>query len=173
SSCQTELTATKEEALTLSNRLEIFQTTSLTLSNHLMEAQSALAESKQDLTRQVTGLNQQLEKLTMQHEGEKQVATHRISELAQQVAELTNQLASARANLHQANKDYALLEDRFRRDVAERLIVERKFHNRAELKAQLEALLWNPNNEISEDRIREGLNVVVGQSNRWYVIAPE
>jgi len=65
------------------------------------------------------------------------------------------------------------LENRFRRDVAERVIAERKFNNRTELKAQLENLQWNPAQEISEDRIREGLNVVVGKSNVCYVIAPE
>ena len=65
-----------------------------------------------------------------------------------------------------------LLDNRFRRDVAERVIVERKFNNRTELKAQLEYLEWSPDREISEDRIREGLNVVV-KSNLCYVIAPE
>ena len=99
------------------------------------------------------------------------VARSDLADLTRQTNELTNQVASARASLLQANKDYVLLENRFRRDVAERVIVERKFNNRTELKAQIEYLLWNPTQEISEDRIREGLNVVV-QSNLCYVIAP-
>jgi hypothetical protein len=95
-----------------------------------------------------------------------------IGSLTNQIAGLTNQLASSRTNLDQANKDYALLENRFRRDVAERVVVERKFNNDTELKNQLEFLKYNPNVKISEDRIREGLNVVV-KSNICYVIAPE
>ena len=95
-----------------------------------------------------------------------------MADLTRQIGELTNQVASTRAGLLQANHDYVLLENRFRRDVAERVMVERKFNNSTELKAQLEYLLWNPSKEISEDRIREGLDVVV-KSNLCYVIAPE
>jgi hypothetical protein len=36
----------------------------------------------------------------------------------------------------------------------------------------MEYLQWNPTKQISEDRIREGLDVVV-KSNLCYVIAPE
>jgi molecular chaperone GrpE (heat shock protein) len=108
-----------------------------------------------------------------QSESEKQASSQELAAMTNQIAELTNQIASAQASLFQANKDYALLENRFRRDVAERVIAERKFNNRTELKAQLENLQWNPAKEISEDRIREGLNVVVGKSNLYYVIAPE
>ena len=173
SSCQTEVAAFKEEAITLSNRLETCQSTSLTLSNELMEGKSALATTKEGLDRQITDLNRQITRQTTQSETEKQASNQRIADLANQNAELTNQIASARASLLQANKDYVLLDNRFRRDVAERVIVERKFNNRTELKAQIEYLLWNPSKEISEDRIREGLNVVVGRSNLCYVIAPE
>ena len=173
SSCQTEVAAFKEEAITLSNRLETCQSTSLTFSNGLTEAKSALATTKEGLDRQITDLNRQITRQTTQSETEKQASNQRIADLANQNAELTNQIASARASLLQANKDYVLLDNRFRRDVAERVIVERKFNNRTELKAQIEYLLWNPSKEISEDRIREGLNVVVGKSNLCYVIAPE
>ena len=173
SSCQTEVAAFKGEAITLSNRLETCQSTSLTFSNELTEAKSALATTKEGLDRQITDLNRQITRQTSQSETEKQASNERIADLANQNAELTNQIASARASLLQANKDYVLLDNRFRRDVAERVIVERKFNNRTELKAQIEYLLWNPSKEISEDRIREGLNVVVGRSNLCYVIAPE
>jgi chromosome segregation ATPase len=176
SSCQTEVAGFKERALTLSNSLETCQSTSLTLSNQLIEAKSAFATAKERLDRQITEFNRQvtdLNRQTAQWETEKQASSERIADLTRQLAELTNQIASARASLFEANKDYALLDNRFRRDVAERVIVERKLNNRAELKAQLEYLLWNPSKEISEDRIREGLNVVVGKSNLCYVIAPE
>ena len=173
SSCQTEVAAFKEEAIALSNRLETCQTISLTFSNELMEAKSALATTKEGLDRQITDLNRQIARQGTQLEAEKQASTQRIANLTDQIAELTNQIASARASLLQANKDYVLLDNRLRRDVAERVIVERKFNNRTELKAQIEYLLRNPSKEISEDRILEGLNVVVGRSNLCYVIAPE
>ena len=177
SSCQTEVAAFKGEGIALSNGLETCQSTSLTFSNELMEAKSALATTKEGLDRQITDLNRQITRQTTQSETEKQASNQRIAALANQNAELTNQIASARASLLQANNDYVLLENRFRRDVAERVIVERKFNNRTELKAQIEWLLWNPSKEISEDRIREGLDVVVGRSNGstnlCYVIAPE
>jgi hypothetical protein len=149
------------------------QSTSLSFSNELIEAKSAQAAAKEDLRRQLADLNRQI----AQAESEKQASSQRLAVMTSQLVELTgqltNQIASAQASLLQANKDYALLENRFRRDVAERVIVERKFNNPAELKAQLEYLQWNPDKEISEDRIREGLNVVVGKSNLCYVIAPE
>jgi len=173
SSCQIEIAASKETALTLSNSLETCQSTSLRFSNELIEAKSAFATAKEGLDRQITDLNRQITRQTAQSETENQASSQRIAELSHQTVELTNQIASTRASLVQANKDYVLLENRFRRDVAERVIVERKFNNRTELKAQLEYLLWNPSREISEDRIREGLNVVVGRSNLCYVIAPE
>jgi chromosome segregation ATPase len=173
SSSETEVAAFKGKVITLSNRLETCQSTSLTFSNELIEAKSALATAKESLERQITELNGQISRQSTQLETEKQASSQRIADLTNQTTELTNQIASARASLLQANKDYLLLENRFRRDVAQRVIVERKFNNRTELKAQLEYLQWNPSKEISEDRIREGLNVVVGRSNLCYVIAPE
>jgi chromosome segregation ATPase len=175
SSSQTEVAAFKGEANALSNRFETCQSTSLTFSNELIEAKSALATAKESSERQIADLKGQITRQNTQLETEqqeKQAASQRLADLTRHVAELTNQITSARASLLRASKQYALLENRFRRDVAERVIVERKFNNRTELKAQLENLQWNPSKEISEERIREGLNVVVS-SNLCYVIAPE
>ena len=170
SSAWKEVAAIKVNVSTLSNQLETSQSTSLTFSNQLIEAKSAFAAAKEASERQITDLKGQS---TQQLETEKQASSQRIAELTNHISHLTNQIASAQATLFQASKDYALLENRFRRDVAERVIVERRFNNRQELRAQLENLQWNPTREISEDRIREGLNVVVGKSNQCYVIAPE
>jgi predicted nucleic acid-binding Zn-ribbon protein len=169
SSAWREVAAVKGNVSTLSNQLEISQSAALTFSNQLIEAQSALAIAKETSERQITDLKAQ----SAQLETEKQASSQRIAELTNHISDLTNQIASAQTNLLQASKEYALLENRFRRDVAERVIVERRFNNRSELKARLEYLQWNPVLEISEDRIREGLNVVVGKSNLCYVIAPE
>jgi chromosome segregation ATPase len=173
SSAELEVAGFKGKAFLLSNRLESCQSASMSISNDLIEAKSALTTAKEGFERQITDLNQQITRQTTQLETEKQASGKSIEGLKHQIAELTNQIASTQASLGQSYKDYVLLENRFRRDVAERVIAERKFNNRAELKAQLEYLQWNPSNEISEDRIREGLNVVVGRSNLCYVIAPE
>lgn len=172
SSSEMEVAGFKGKAFILSNSFETCQSTSLRFSNELIEAKLALATAKEGLEQQITDLNRQITQQTTQSETEKQASSRRMADLTRQIGELTNETASAQASLGQANRDYVLLENRFRRDVAERLIVERKFYNRAELKAQMEYLLWNSTNEISEDRIREGLDVVV-KSNLCYVIAPE
>lgn len=172
SSFQTEVAAFNGEVITLSNQLETCRSASLTFSNQLIEAKSTLASAKAGLEREIADLNRQITRQSTQLETEQQASSRRIADLTHQNAELTNRVDSARASLLQANKDYVLLDNRFRRDVAERVIAERKFNNRTELKAQMENLQWNPSQEISEDRIREGLNVVV-QSNLCYVIAPE
>lgn len=172
SSSEMEVAGFKGKAIILSNSLETCQSTSLRFSNELIEAKSALATAKEDLDRRITYLNRQITEQSTQSETEKQTSSRRFADLTRQIAELTNQITSAQASLGQANRDYVLLENRFRRDVAERVIAERKFNNRTELKSQMEYLLWNPTNEVSEDRIREGLDVVV-KSNLCYVIAPE
>jgi predicted nucleic acid-binding Zn-ribbon protein len=164
-----EVAAIRGNVSTLSNQFETFQSTALTLSNQVIDAQSALATAKEASERQITDLKAQ----SAQLETEKQASNQRIVELTNHISNLANQIASAQTNLLHASKEYALLENRFRRDVAERVIVERRFNNRSELKARLEYLQWNPVLEITEDRIREGLNVVVGKSNLCYVIAPE
>ena len=172
SSSQSEVAAFKGKVITLSNQLETCQSTSLTFSNELVEAKSALTTAKEGLDRQITELNRQITLQSTQLETEKQISSQRIADLTHQIAELTNQIASAQARLLQANKDYVLLDNRFRRDVAERVIAERNSTTGTELKAQMEYLQRNPSKEISEDRIREGLNVEV-KSNLCYVIAPE
>ena len=99
--------------------------------------------------------------------------------LTNQFAGFTNQIALIEASLAQTNKDlvqackdYALLENRFRIDVAERTVVERKFNNPPELQAQLKKLKRNPAGVVSAESIYAGLNVEV-KSNGWcHVITP-
>ena len=172
SSSRTEVAAFKGNVITLSNRLETCQSTSLTFSNEWIDAKSALATAKEGFERQSSSLSQQITQQSTLLETEKRASSQRITDLTRQVAELTNQIASARARLLQTSKDYVLLDNRFRRDVAERVIAERRLTNRTELKAQMDYLQKNPSKEISEDRIREGLNVEV-RSNLSYVISPE
>jgi hypothetical protein len=93
-------------------------------------------------------------------------------DLTNQLAGLARQMALTQTNLVQANKDHALLENRLRRDVAERMVVERKFNNPLELQAQIQNLKTNPAVVISAESIYAGLDVEV-KSNAVHVISPD
>src|SRR5215467_9304755 len=68
SSSQTEVAAFKGNVITLSNQLETCESTSLTFSNELIEAKSALAVAKEGLDRQITDLNRQITRQSTQLE---------------------------------------------------------------------------------------------------------
>jgi len=149
--------------ITLSNNLNESRSVSLTFSNHLAEAESAIALG----TEQITNLTRQVAEL----ESENQTLGQHAMDLTNQMAGLTSQLAVTGTHLAQANKDYALLENRLRRDVAERAVVERKFYNLSELRAQMEKLKDYPGGEVSAESIYAGLDVEV-TSNAVHIIAP-
>jgi chromosome segregation ATPase len=162
-SAQTEVAFCKGTLLTLSNSLNQSQSASLTFSNQLTAAESNLAVA----AGQITNLTQQVAAV----ESENQTNGGRIMDLTNQMAGLTTQIGLATASLGQANTNYALLENRLRRDVAERTVVERKFNNPSELQAQLQYLRKHPAEEVSADGILAGLDVEV-KSNVFHVIAP-
>jgi chromosome segregation ATPase len=154
--------------VTLSNTLNESQSASLTFSNQLMEAQSAVARDAE----QITNLTVQLAAV----ESEKQTLNQSIvdlnSQMTNQVAALMSRLASTQTNLAQLTKGCVLLEDRFRRDVAERVVAERKFNNLSELQAQMKYLEKNPARAITAEGIFAGLDIVV-KSNAFYVYSPD
>ena len=153
--------------LTLSNRLDESRSASLTFSNRLMDAESTDALDLE----QITNLNRQVAELASENQTLQTTVGQRVMDLTNQVAGLTRQIALTGTNLDQADKDYALLENRLRRDVAERLVVERKFYNLSELRAQMERLKTYPGGEVSAESIYAGLDVEV-TSNTVHVIAP-
>ncbi len=161
---QAQITGCHEMILALSNRLDESLSASLAASNHLAEAQSAMALDAE----QITNLTGQVAAV----ESEKQTLDQRVLDLTNQTAGLTRQIALTGAGLDRANKDYALLENRLRRDVAERVVVERKFNNPLELQAQMQNLKKHPAEVISAGSIYAGLDVEV-KSNAFHVIAPE
>ena len=167
-SAQTEIAFGNGRILILSNSLDESWSAALMFSNNLVEAQSTAARD----AGQITSLNQRVAGA----ESDNQTLTRRVADLTgqltNQMASLTQQLTSAMAGLDQANANYALLENRLRRDVAERLVMQRKFYNLSELKAQMETLKDDPfAPHISEQRIYAGLDVEV-RSNSVYVISP-
>ncbi|MGA9778890.1 MAG: hypothetical protein ACLPRE_05500 [Limisphaerales bacterium] len=161
---QAQITGCNEMLLALSNRLDESLSASSAFSNQLTAAQSTIVLG----TEQITNLTRQVAAV----ESENHTLGQRIMELTNQTAGLTKQLALTGSNLNQANKDYALLENRLRRDVAERVVVERRFNNPAELQAQMQYLKKHPAELISADSIYAGLDVEV-KSNAFHVIAPE
>jgi chromosome segregation ATPase len=161
---QAQITGCNEMLLALSNRLDESLSASSASSNQLMEAESNLVldiEQITNLTRQVAAVA-----------SEKQALDRRVMDLTNQTAGLTRQIASNHVSLERANQDYALLENRLRRDVAERLVAERKFNNPAELQAQMQNLKQHPAGVISAEGIYAGLDVEV-ISNAFHVISPE
>jgi chromosome segregation ATPase len=154
--------------LTFSNSLNDSQSASLTFSNQLVEAQSAIAQDME----QITNLTQQVAAV----ESEKQTLNQNIvdlnSQMTNQVAALKGQLASTQTNLDQITKGCLLLEDRFRRDVAERVVAERKFNNLSALQDQMKYLAKNPAKAITAEGIFSGLDIVV-KSNTFYVSSPD
>jgi len=162
-SAQIQIAFCNGTMLTLSNRLDQSQSASSTFSNQLTEAESNLVLA----TDQITNLTQQVAAV----ESENQTNGQRIMDLTNQMAGLTGQIALTVASLGQANTNYFLLENRLRRDVAERTVVERRFNNPSELQAQLQYLKKHPAGEVSADGILAGLDVEV-KSNVFHVIAP-
>ena len=160
---QTQIAFFTGTTITLSNSLDESRSAALTFSNQLMEAQSTVALAAQ----QVTNLLRQLAEV----QSENQTLNQRVADLTNQLAGLTGQIAMTGSNLDLANKNYALLENRLRRDVAARVVVERKFNNPSELRAQLEYLKQHPAEEVSADSIYAGLDVEV-VSNAFHVISP-
>jgi chromosome segregation ATPase len=163
-SAQVQIASCNGTILTLSNRLDESQSAALTFSNQLVQVQSTL-----NLTANQVG---QLSRQAASVESENQTLNQRILDLTNQVAGLTSQITLTQSNLNQANNDYVLLENRLRQDVAERLVVERKFNNPSELQAQMKYLKKHPNEVISADSIYAGLGVEV-KSNTVHVIAPK
>ena len=170
-SAQSQITTRDATILTFSNNLSDSQSALLTCSNHLTEADTTIALDAE----QITNLNEQV----AEAEAKNQTLVRNNLDLTNQIAGYTKQIALIEANLNQTNKDlvqadknYALLENRFRIDVAERVVAERKFNNTSELKTQIRKLKENPAGEVSAESIYAGLNVEV-KSNGWFhVISP-
>ncbi len=143
-------------------------TCSQTFSNQLMVAQSNAARG----TEQITSLTSQVAKLESENQTLGLSVTNLTGLLSNQTANFTQQLTAAKAGLDQANKDYALLENRLRRDVAERLVIQRKFYNLPALQAQIERLKNDPlTPQITEQGIYAGLDIEV-LADSLHVISP-
>lgn len=166
-SAQTQIAIGRGTILTLSNNLDEARSAFLTFSNQLTDAQAGLARDAE----KITGLTQQVADLKSQNEAESETSSQRIMELTNQTASLTMRLAETETNLAAADKNYLLLENRFRRDVAERVVMDRKFNNPAELQAQMDRLKKHPAEAISVESIYAGLDVEVNSNGSFHVLS--
>ncbi|MFZ1072275.1 MAG: hypothetical protein WAO21_02460 [Verrucomicrobiia bacterium] len=161
---QIQIATCKGAMLILSNSLDSYQSATSTLSNLLTQAGATIDSDAE----QITNLNRQVAEV----ESENQTLSQRVMDLTNQMAGLTGQIALTATNLDQANKDYALLEERLREDVAERVVVERKFFNLSELQTQLDYLKTHPGGDVSAETIYADLDVEV-KSNAVHVLYPK
>ena len=171
STAQAQFAANSDTIITLSNSLAQAQSGSLTLSNQLADSQSALGRDAD----QIASLNTQVAEI----ETTNQAVNQRATALAGQVTALTQQLSLTQTNLAsvnealaEANDQYSLLENRFRINVAERVVMQRKFYNQHELQKQLDSLKNFPSVEVSDDMIYAGLDVEVRSNGTFHVIKP-
>lgn len=171
STAQAQFAANSDTIITLSNSLAQAQSGSLTLSNQLADAQSSLSSNAD----QIASLNTKVTEIETTNE----VVNQRATALAGQVTALTQQLSLTQTNLvgvnealAQANDQYSLLENRFRINVAERVVMQRKFYNQHELQRQLDSLKNFPSVEVSDDMIYAGLDVEVRSNGTFHVIKP-
>lgn len=164
-SAQAQIVSCNGTIITLSNRLDECQTASLTLSNNLIAAQSATALASD----QVTKLTRQIAQL----ESDNQACGQQTMDLTNQIIALNQKVAVTETNLADEHKDHLLLEERLRRDVAERLVIQRKFYNFDALQMQMDKLKGYPGLDITADKIYAGLDVEVRSNGTIHVLSPE
>lgn len=157
--------------------------TILTLSNSLDECRSALLTLSNQLTEtivlnmeQLTNLHEQVAAMTSENQALGQSVvnlTNQVAGLRQKLAVTESSLARTNQDLVQANQEYALLENRFRIDVAERLVIQRKFYNPEALQTQMEKLKgYQGVLDVTPDQIYAGLDVEVESNGEFHVISP-
>ncbi len=171
SSAQTQLAINSGTLVNLSNNLATCQSGTVTLSNQLADAQSAQANEAE----QITNLSAKVAAVETDNQALQQRAaelTNQVTIVTQQLTTATNALVTAGQTLNQANTDYILLENRFRKNVAERVVMQRKFNNPEELQQQLARLKEVPSGEITADQIYAGLDVEVRSNGQFHVITP-
>jgi chromosome segregation ATPase len=166
-SAQSQITIREGTLVILSNRLDEMTSATGVFSNQLEEARSQMVRS----VIQIANFNRQITDLESKNQTLQRTSNQSVAELTNEVAELTERCRVAGTNLERANAEYALLDNRLRRDVAERLVLERKFNDPTELKQHIQYLKFYPAQIVTANSIYAGLDVEV-ISNRVHVIIP-
>jgi chromosome segregation ATPase len=140
---QNQVTNLNQVNLALSNNLSASQETSSTLSNQLTDAQAELTETKSVLVKtelQVTNLNDEVAVL----DARRKDLERRTAELDRQRITLDKQIALTEVTLSQSRTNNLSLETELKKQVADRSVLERRFNDLSEVRAQLRKLKDNP-----------------------------
>ena len=167
-----EIRILNSSLISVSSLLTNSELAALVISNQLTEARSTLALQAEKISvfsKEVAAAN-----------SDQQASNQKLMDFTNQLTTLKNQIVQTEARLGetnsivmQLNKDYALLQNRFLRDVAERVIVERRFNSLAEVQAQVKKLQTTGGTWSTVESIYAGLNVTVNSNGVAHVITPE
>ena len=167
---QSQITDWRGTMINLSNHLDECQSAALATSNTLAAAQTTIAA---DAT-QITDLTQQVARLGSENQALGRSAMEMTNALNSQLATLNEKVTLLATNLEDVQRDHVLLEDRLRRDVAERLVIQRQFYNPEALQAQMNKLKDAAGSlDVTADKIYAGLDIEVRSNGSIHVLSPE
>jgi chromosome segregation ATPase len=164
---QAQINVRNDVVLNQSNQLQACQAQILEFSNQLTEAQSA----RQTDASQLEALKVRLGQCDTDKQSLQTSFNRQLDSLTNQLAAMNIRVGVATTNLAQANEQFQLLENRFRRDVAERTVLERRFNLIPELETQIQKLQLHPGPWTTPENIYAGLGVEVLSNGEFHVIA--
>lgn len=127
-----QITSLSQVNLVLTNDLATSHKESEALSNQLSDVKLTAAQEQQqlvDLTNQLVELEQRNQELD-QH----------AAELTNQLAQLNDQISATELKLSQAQTNNVYLESELKKQVAERTVLEQKFNDLSQMRAQVRKL---------------------------------
>jgi chromosome segregation ATPase len=142
------------------------------ISNQLVQAQATLDDQKS----QVGKLNAQLTEANAQNEA----LNHGLMDMTNQLLTVNQLQQATKASLETTNaalvqlqSDYGVLGQRLQEDVAQRLVLERRWRNPQMLSDQVDFMKNSPEETITPERIYAGLNILVSSNGSVKVLSPE
>lgn len=127
-----DLASSQQQALQLSNNLEVANST-------INDAKAAIAAGKAALASaqdQITNLNSRITDLETQNK----VLDQRESELTNTIAQLNSEIEATRAKLNSAETNNAFLQQELQKQMAQRAEIEHKFNDLDELRGQVKKI---------------------------------
>jgi septal ring factor EnvC (AmiA/AmiB activator) len=167
-----KVTVRDTQIYSLSNDLATASVAVGDISNQLVQAQATLDDQKS----QVGKLNAQLTEANAQNEALNRSlldATNQYNTLSTLQQATKASLETTNAALVQLQSDYGVLGQRLQEDVAQRLVLERRWRNPQMLSDQVDFMKNSPEETITPERIYAGLNVLVSSNGSVKVLSPE
>jgi predicted nucleic acid-binding Zn-ribbon protein len=167
-----KVTVRDTQIYSLSNDLATASAAVGDISNQLVQAQATVEDQKTQvgkLTSQLTEVNAQNEALNRSLVE----ATNQYNTLNQLQQTTKASLEQTNSALVQLQKDYGVLGQRLQEDVAQRLVLERRWRNPQMLSDQVDYMKNSPEETITPERIYAGLNVLVSSNGSVKVLSPD